>query len=137
MENASKALLIAGAILIAILLISVGMMVMQSGQGIISGAEESMSAHEIELFNKEFENYIGKQKGSSVRGLMSKVKASNASHDEDHQVAVEFEGDADPDSISSTIRPASTYEVKITSDKTSALIKSITIEKTSGTSNNE
>lgn len=137
MENASKALIIAGAILIAILLISVGMMVLGSADEIVGGAKESMDAQQIQMFNSEFENYRGEQKGSSVRQLMSKIKASNASHDDQHQVIVEStltgvekgeDGGVDPDSVSNSVRPTTTYNVTITSDKKSALIKSIKVE---------
>lgn len=138
MENASKALIIAGAILIAILLISVGMMVLGSADEIVGGAKESMDAQQIQMFNSEFENYRGQQRGSSVRQLMSKVKASNASHDDQHQVTVEstitgvtkaVEGEGvDPDSVSNNVRPTTTYTVTITSDPKSALIKSIKVE---------
>ena len=69
MENASKALIIAGAILISILLISVGVMVMNSANSVTGGAEESMKSAEIQQFNADFLNYEGTRKGSDIRGL--------------------------------------------------------------------
>ena len=42
MENASKALIIAGAILISIILISIGIMVIQAGNSVVSDAEDKM-----------------------------------------------------------------------------------------------
>jgi len=137
MENASKALIIAGAILISILLISVGMMVLGSADEIVGGAKENMDAQQIQMFNSEFENYRGEQKGSSVRQLMSKIKASNASHDDQHQVKVEStlagvekgeDGGVDPDSVSNNVRPTTTYTVTIKSNKKSGLIESIEVK---------
>lgn len=62
MENATKALMIAGAVLIAILIIGVGMLIYNSAQGTIQGATSKVSQQEIELFNNGFTQYEGKQK---------------------------------------------------------------------------
>lgn len=79
MENASKALLIAGAILIVILLIAVGMMVYQGAQGSINKAIGSMSSTEKDIHNKQFESYMGDSvSGSNVRSLVSKVISNNS-----------------------------------------------------------
>lgn len=80
MENASKALLIAGAILIVILLIGVGMLVFNGAQESIEGSLDTMSAQEIQAFNSQFSSYEGSVKGSSVRSLIQKVIASNSSN---------------------------------------------------------
>lgn len=130
MENASKALIIAGAILISIILISIGIMVVQSANGVVGGAQESFNEQEIRMFNSEFENYIGTQKGSTVRNLMSKVNSSNATHDEDHQVTVVGpNGETDTNTIVSSIRPTSNYTVSFTTDPKSGLIKEVTVSK--------
>lgn len=82
MENASKALLIAGAILIVILLIAVGMMVYQGAQGSINRAIGSMSSTEKDIHNKQFEAYLGSNiSGSRVRDLISKVISNNGGDD--------------------------------------------------------
>ena len=82
MENASKALLIAGAILIVILLIAVGMMVYRGAQGSIKKAIGQMSSTERDIHNSQFEPYIGSNKsGSELRTLYSKVISNNANPD--------------------------------------------------------
>ena len=63
MENASKALIIAGAILISIVLIAVGVMVVNGANGAIDTAIGQMSDSEKTIFNQKFEPYEGKQKG--------------------------------------------------------------------------
>lgn len=73
MENASKALLIAGAILLAILIIAIGMYIYNSAQTTIQDAMISMSTQEIEAFNNQFESYKGKQKGSQINSLIGKL----------------------------------------------------------------
>ncbi len=78
MENASKALIIAGAILISILLISVGIMVMNSAYGVFGTMGQRMDSAAIESFNANFTSYQGtSQRGSTVRQLINSVIASN------------------------------------------------------------
>lgn len=136
MENASKALIIAGAILISIILISIGIIVVNSANDLIGSSQEKMNTQEIQMFNKQFESYSGKQRGSTIKSLMSTVSASNSQHDEDHQVLVTGpNSESDTDIIRDTIKPTSSYEVSMKTDPTSGLIKEITITSaSSGTS---
>ena len=87
MENASKALIIAGAILISILLISVGIIIMNAINNPVSRGADSASSQAIEMFNSKFLSYDGKVKGSSLKSLISTINASNAT-DDDHQIAL-------------------------------------------------
>lgn len=87
MENASKALIIAGAILISILLISVGVLVMNSINPMKDSAQKRSEAMARESFNAQFTSYEGEQSGSQVRAMFSAVNASNAANP-DHQVKV-------------------------------------------------
>lgn len=78
MENASKALLIAGAILIVILLIGVGMMVYQGAMGTIGQGISSMNQQEKDAFNQQFTQYEGVNvKGSNVRAVISNISSNN------------------------------------------------------------
>lgn len=76
MENASKALIIAGAILLAILLISLGIMIFNQAQDTVNNS--GMTQAEITTFNNKFLKYEGTQKGSVVKSLVNEVIASNA-----------------------------------------------------------
>lgn len=87
MENASKALIIAGAILIAILLISVGIMLINQGRDVTETGVSGMQSQKIQTFNSQFTPYEGTKKGSEIRGLWNTVNASNATDDE-HQVEI-------------------------------------------------
>lgn len=87
MENASKALIIAGAILLAILIISLGIVIYQQASGVINNS--SMSQVEVTQFNTQFTQYQGKQRGSVVKALFQSVLANNVSQDsEDRQVKI-------------------------------------------------
>lgn len=92
MENASKALIIAGAILISILLISVGVLVMNSINPMKKSAQDRSETMAIESFNAQFISYEGEQSGSQVRAMFSAVNASNAVND--HKVKVINENEA-------------------------------------------
>jgi hypothetical protein len=77
MENASKALLIAGAILIVMILIGIGVLIVNSIGDVTTQAQDSNTATSIEIFNSSFINYEGEQKGSVIKELKSKVISSN------------------------------------------------------------
>lgn len=83
MENAAKALIIAGAILISIILISIGIIVVNQGKEVVDEAGAKMSQQQIQIFNSEFETYANKQRGSTVRTLLSAIIANNATHADD------------------------------------------------------
>ena len=83
MENASKALLIAGAILIVILLIAVGMIVYNNSKSTIDAGIAQMDSTEIQMFNSQFTNYEGKQSGTAAKALVETILANNATYAND------------------------------------------------------
>ena len=76
MENASKALIIAGAILLSIAIIGVGMFVYNSVSETITGAAD-MSQDEINTYNQTFANYEGVKNGSQVKQLCDQIRTHN------------------------------------------------------------
>ena len=77
MENASKALIIAGAILLSILIISLGIMVYNNAKNTVGNA--SLNKQEIEGFNSEWLAYEGTNKtASEVKSMIQAVNASNS-----------------------------------------------------------
>lgn len=60
MENASKALLISGGVLIAMLVISIGIYLFANYRGVSSSYEQIMSTTEIEKFNVNFTKFEGR-----------------------------------------------------------------------------
>ena len=80
MENASKALIIAGAVLIAILLISLTLIIIKNANPVIKQTEQVGATIEVHTFNSQFLPYTGKQvRGSQVRNLCDVVSANNSS----------------------------------------------------------
>ena len=78
MENASKALIIAGAILLAILIISLGILIFNQAQDTVGSV--NMDEQEIMAFNNKFTQYEGESvRGSQVNALAQAVLANNQS----------------------------------------------------------
>lgn len=81
MENASKALIIAGAILIAILLISVAILVINSTGNLTDRVGSQMDQMAKDTFNGQFTPYEGGNKSANqIRTLKSAVLTSNSSN---------------------------------------------------------
>lgn len=139
MENASKALIIAGAILISILIITLGIIIYRQAAGIVN--TDAMSAVDIEAFNSKFTQYDGNQRGSTVRAIYSTVLANNVSQDSDDR-RVEIEGPTTnsnmkknatslPASLANDVKSGSMYKVTCsmgTSDGNKGLVTKIKIE---------
>lgn len=142
MENASKALIIAGAILISIVLIAVGVMVVNGANGAIDTAIGQMSDSEKTIFNQKFESYEGSQKGSSVKSLLSAIEANNSNDSGATIVQVVIGGTTyyggganektDLSTERANIKNSKTYTVSFT--KTSGVITSATIVDPNATS---
>ena len=72
MENATKALLIAAAVLIAILIISVGLVVYNTSAETVNSA--NLSQQEVQSANEKFARYNGENKrGSEVNAMLQTV----------------------------------------------------------------
>ena len=136
MENASKALIIAGAILLAILLITLGIVVYNQAAGVINN--NPMSDVEAQQFNQKFLQYDGEQRGVTVRSLIQTVLSNNMSADDvDRQV--EIDGDVtlsetgtSAETATQGIATGATYQVTCHYSKSGGdqgLINRITIER--------
>ena len=131
MENASKALLIAGAILIVILLIGIGMLIYSRSTGVVDIAAGSMNAQEIQAFNSQFTPYEGSQRGSSVRALVSAVIANNNTYPDKKVIFAGTDDASVMSTISANLNSAATYSVEFTG-YSKGLINTITLKDASG-----
>ena len=76
MENGSKALIIAGAILLAILIIGLGVFIYNQAANTVS--DTGMDQVAARQFNGQFEPYLNKTLGSStVRALIDTIETNN------------------------------------------------------------
>ena len=143
MENASKALIIAGAILLAILIISLGIMIYQQASGVVNN--NAMSEVDINSFNQKFIQYTGTNvRGAQVNSLLNQIQTNNVTYqdDESRQVTVtvtatDWNGTPVPsgDLVSTTsyakASTGATYKVDYTIDSKTGLIDTITISNAS------
>ena len=138
MENASKALIIAGAILLAILIISLGIMIFNQASGVVNN--NSMSEVEISSFNQKFTQYEGTNvKGSQVNALLNAIVQNNVANTEDKskqvkisvtstnwQGTVPTEATA-PTNATTKAQTGKTYNVACTLDSKTGLVTTVTI----------
>lgn len=83
MENGSKALLIAGAILLVVVIIGIGMAVMNNANTSVNDSMSSMSTQEIDAYNAKYAMYEGEQSGANIKSLVGiLISNSNANKDE-------------------------------------------------------
>lgn len=87
MENASKALIIAGAILIVLVIISISIVFFNSTKRNVEETTDKTRAELINIFNSEFRIYDGKQNAANVIEILVKVKTFNSTHPQ-HQIRV-------------------------------------------------
>lgn len=91
MENASKALIIAGAILISILLIAISMYVYTSAQGTVTQAGAQMTAQEKDMYNSKINSYVGNSKaGIDAKSAIDSIISSNNANMEDSGKFIEL-----------------------------------------------
>ena len=115
MENAVKALLIAAAVLIAILIISLGLVVYNKASETVEGAGD-LSEYQIHQFNEKFTKYQGTNvSGSDVNALITTIHNHNLMNESDSRVTLT--DNASGDSVDIGIDPDS-YDSEITATPT-------------------
>ena len=131
MENASKALIIAGAILLAILIISLGIMIYQQASGVVNN--NSMTEVDVSTFNSKFEQYLGSNvRGAQVNALINTVNTNNMSQDDTSKKVTITGNDTNTEKATNYVKnyeTGSTYLVKVESYTKGGLIEKISIDK--------
>jgi hypothetical protein len=131
MENASKALIIAGAILLAILIISLGIMIYNQAAGVVDS--NAMDEVAVSSFNQKFTQYEGENvRGANVKSLLSTIAQNNLTNsgDASKQVSVTFDGTGlgkITDATKATVLTGKSYSVKFVADSKSGYVTTVTI----------
>ena len=131
MENASKALIIAGAILLAILLISLGIMIFNQAQDTVSGSGMDQAA--VTSFNNQLLKYEGSKKGTMVKAMIQEVLAINAESDNNDSISVKVQFNQETATTTPTtsrIINNNTYEIVMGYETDSNRINQITVTGT-------
>ena len=94
MENASKALIMAGAVLIAIIIISLSIIAFKNFSKTAQKMTD-MSDEEINAFNAKIKPYLGKQSGTQVNVLIQYVISNDINvaqtGEEDKKIKITFQ----------------------------------------------
>ncbi len=148
MENASKALIIAGAILLAILIIGLGMFIYNQAADTLGSAD--LSGQQVDSYNREFIQYEGTRQGSQVRTLINNIKSHNRNAEDISQMIKVTDtkyvspndkepaptsgdkGDFDDGTSGLQILSARTYEVTFAYDSDSGYVTAVGITPKSG-----
>lgn len=131
MENATKALLIAAAVLIAILIISLGLVVYNNSANTVNQA--NLSSQEIQAQNEKFTRYNGKNKrGSEVNSLLQTALNYNLNTTDDgNKVTVNHGKETLVDSSSTSIEKqmdtSKLYDITVNYGGAGGLVDTITI----------
>ena len=132
MENATKALIIAAAVLIAILLIAFGMSILNSSAQPADSLETTMTTTEIATFNGKFTQHHGTNKSLAVvRSVADKVIAHNTVNTT-RKVMMAIGGRTatdDANTIMTNISSlsGSTFTINVSIDSNTGLVTLITI----------
>lgn len=145
MENATKALLIAAAVLVAILIISLGLVVYNMAAETVNS--QNLSQQEVQAQNEKFARYDGTNKrGSEVNAMLKTVLQSNmdlkATNKSDGLVIVKSEGSASislttgATSITKRADTSKMYDIIVNYDSKSGLVNTITVKIHTDTNTN-
>ena len=78
MDNASKALIMAGAILISIAIVGVGVFIFSSTSSITNSGQQQLDASAAQMANSTLRQYAGdRQRGSTVNEFVEYVRVLN------------------------------------------------------------
>ena len=140
MENATKALLIAAAILVAILIISLGLVVYNMAAETVQGV--NMSDQEVKAFNDKFTRYEGtNKKGANINALMNEVLQNNLNNVDDPNKVITLQVTSNNPAGTITVDGTTTagqgkvptgnvYTVVVNYDANTKLINNITATQT-------
>ena len=104
MENASKAIMIAGTVLVVIIIISIGVLLAKTLKDKTNTDITAIESQKISTFNSQFLAFEGDRKGSTIRELIERVNKNNKI-DNIHKVVVM--------SNESSIQDSNTYNVTL------------------------
>ena len=140
MENASKALIIAGAILLAILIIALGVYIFNQAKS--STNMDELTNQQVQAHNNTFENYEGSINGTQAKALIDAIRNNNQTMPDLGDISVtsnvvSMNNEKDNSKLAdlkNAFQTTSKYTVKITAYETTegqykGYVKAISINK--------
>lgn len=114
MDNASKALIMAGAILISVAIVGIGIYIFSAANSMTNDAVSSMETTQVQMFNNQFYQYAAQD---------SRILGTRALELYNHAVSVKITPNTKPDEMRKK------YLIHYETDPASGYIYSVTITK--------
>lgn len=129
MDNASKALIMAGAVLISIALVGVGVYIFSSTNTMIGGANQQLDDAAAQMTNSTLGQYAGtKVRGSTVKQLFEKARISNINKTLPVDITVKLGGSDVTASLSTAdVTDTKYYKVVITDENSDGYYDLVTV----------
>lgn len=121
MENASKALIIAGAILVSIMIIGLGVVILNNVRSTISNTK--LTSEEAQANNEKFTSMFSQNAAASeVKNLITLVRSNNIVAENEKEglgiIYLVFDGEEiSPSQLSKTIKNGKRYRIDTPNDK--------------------
>lgn len=125
MDNASKALIMAGAILIAVAIVGIGIYIFSSANSMTDDALNQIDALTVTSINSQLQQYEGQIRGREVKQLINTARSINKQ--EALPEAIKLNNNAIADNSTATYTDNKTYTVSF-SYNDSGYISNITVE---------
>lgn len=120
MDNASKALIMAGAILIAVAIVGIGIYIFTTANALTDDAVGQIDALAVSAVNSRIETYLGEAvRGSAVKQLEREINVLNAQNAMPTKITI---------SGASGVKDNSRYNVSATYDQKTGYITSVTVK---------
>ena len=119
MDNASKALIMAGAILIAVAIVGIGIYIFTTANALTDDAVGQIDALAVSAVNSRIETYLGKNvRGSAVKQLEREINVLNAQNAMPEQITING---------ASGVKENSRYEVTAEYNPSTGYIKIVNV----------
>ena len=130
MDNASKALIMAGAVLISIALVGVGVYIFSSTNTMVGGANQQLDDAAAQMTNSTLGQYAGtKVRGSTVKQLFEKARISNVNKTLPTEITVKLSNTEVTDTLSSaSVVDTKYYKVTVTDNNSDVYYDLIEVE---------
>lgn len=134
MENSSKALLISGAVMLTLIVLTISLRILTPVRESSEKIDNTTSTSAITIFNSQFEQYVGDSiSGARIRNLINTVIVSNQKY-KDHKIKIKYgatvySSSSINDTLINTFNLKSTYTVQISSHR-KGYVSQITISDT-------
>ena len=130
MDNASKALIMAGAVLISIALVGVGVYIFSNTNTMVGGANQQLDDAAAQMTNSTLGQYAGtKVRGSTVKQLFEKARISNVNETLPTKITVKLSNTEVTDTLSSaSVVDTKYYKVTVTDSNSDGYYDLIEVE---------